>query len=233
MKNFLLAFSLLVATCSSAFPQSKAESELYKQLSEGPDRVKAMEDVLRAPEERSTVILYFAASVAYKEKRLEDSGFLFYAAQLRARFDRECFKAKGTGGDSPGVLFGALSQQLGSEINPAIMAEPKVYAKALARVKAWVPKASEDYDPGYEYTKRKTEADTHKAVMEQRNEFFSRMGDLSLLLNDADYFAAFRTLQKHNIDRENNPLTKEEKERVEETMKRIEREKKLKGVFTK
>jgi hypothetical protein len=75
----------------------------------------------------------------------EDSAFLFYAGQLRARFDQKCFPAKGTGGDSPFLAYAALSQSLGSTINPAVMAEPKAFAKAIDRLKNWSPKAPKEY----------------------------------------------------------------------------------------
>jgi hypothetical protein len=171
MKTRLLAFALLGILCSVAFSQSAVETVLYEKLTRGRESVKALEIVLKTPDEHSTLILYTGAGVAFKEKRLEDSAFLFYAAQLRARFDKECFPPKGKGGDSPFVLYSALSQQLGSAINPSVMAEPKVFERALARVKKSTPKASKEYDPGYEFTDRKPEKDAREAVKSSRQEF--------------------------------------------------------------
>ena len=89
MKCYLLSFGLLAAVCCSVLAQPASEVELYEQLlTKGGDSVKALESVLKAPEERSALILYSSAGVALREKRLEDGGFLFYAAQLRARFDK-------------------------------------------------------------------------------------------------------------------------------------------------
>src|SRR5437868_4715222 len=123
MKNCLIAFGLLGILSTVGLAQSAAEKELFEKLSKGPEKVKALEAVLKKPDEYSSIVLYFGANVAFKEKRLEDSAFLFYAGQLRVRFDAECFPPKGKGGDSPLVAFGAVSQQLGSQINPAVMAE--------------------------------------------------------------------------------------------------------------
>jgi hypothetical protein len=241
MKRLLIAFLVLGFLCSPAiaqpkgdlFQNSKADLDLYQQLAEGPDRIKAMETVLEAPQERTALILFFGAGVAHKEKRLEDAGFLFYAAKLRASFDKECFPAAGEGPDSPFVLFSALNQQLGSEVAPAVSADPKVFAKVIERLKAWSPKAPPEYDPGYEYTERKAEEDAEKAVKAKREEFLSRMSDLSTLLNDAEYFTAYRVVQAFNLERGEKRPTKEEKEKAEETMKRIEGEKNLKGIPTK
>ena len=109
-----------------------------------------------------------------------------------AQFDGECFPPEGTGGNSPFALYGALSQPIGSVISPAIAAEPKVFAKVLERLKVWLPKAADDYDPGYKFLERKSEAAAHEAVKARRAEFLKYMADLSTLLDDTEYFAAFR-----------------------------------------
>lgn len=234
MKSYVIIFCSLILLASVGFSQSPAEEEFYKKLSEGPDKANALETVLKAPDRYSALILYLGADVALKEKRLEDSAFLFYAGQLRARFDKECFPPKGTGEDSPFLIFAALSQQFGGVIIPAVMAEPQVFAKAIERLKKWNPKAPKEYEPGYEFTERKFEKDAHETAKLYRTEFLSRLGDLSSLLNDAEYFAAFRAFQAYRLagDDKQRP-TKEENEKATETMKRIEKDKGLKGFFSK
>lgn len=233
MKPKFAAFWLFVAWTTVCYSQSPAEEDLYEKLVKGAEQVKALETVLKAPDEYSALILYVGAGVAFKEKRLEDSGFLFYAGQLRARFDQKCFPPKGTGGDSPFLAYAAFSQGLGSTINPAVMAEPKTFAKSMERLKKWSPKAPKEYDPGYEFTERLSEKDAHEAAKPNRTEFLSRMGDLSTLLNDAEYFAAFRVVQVYNLVGDDKRPTKQEKEQATETMKRIEKEKNLKGFLSK
>jgi hypothetical protein len=234
VKSYIIAFCNLILFASAGFSQSPAEKDLIEKLDVGPGHAKALETVLKAPDQFSAVILYVGARAALKENRLEDSAFLFYAGQLRKRFDKECFPPKETGGDSPFVAFAALSQQLGSVITPAAMAEPKVFAKAVERVKKWNPKAPKEYDPGYEFTERKSEKDAHEAVKAYRTEFLSRLGDISSLLSDAEYFIAFRVVQAYRLasDDKQRP-TKEENEKATETMKRIEKDTGLKGFFSK
>lgn len=232
MKTHLLALAIVGAVCSISRSQSPKEVALYEKLTNGPKSVEALETVLKAPEEYSALILYIAASEAFKKERLEDTGFLFYAGRLRARFDKECFPPKGTGGDSPFVLLSALSQQLGSAINPALMAKPLIFEKSIARVKAWTPKASPEYDPGYEFTMRKLEKDATEAVRANRNDFVDGMTGLAKLLNDADYFAAFRIVQAFNLGSDDIRPTEQESEKAKESMKQIEKDKKLKGIFS-
>src|SRR6516225_4320919 len=108
---------------TASFNQSRLEKDLLRRLTKGFNRVKALELVLKAPDEYSGLILYFAANVAHKKKRVEDSAFLFYAGQLRVRFDTECFPPKSTGGNSPLLAYAAVSLKIGSTINPEVMAE--------------------------------------------------------------------------------------------------------------
>lgn len=232
MKRILLAFGVSVLLGSVALAQSPAETDLYEKLTKGPDSIKAVESVLKKSDEHTAVILFVSAQAAFKEKRLEDSGFLFYAAQLRVRFDDACFPPQGKGSESPLVLHGALAEQIGGVINPAIMAEPKVFAKANERIKAWSPKASKDYHPGYEFLNRKTEKEAHAAVKVKRDEFVKGMSDFSTLLNDADYFAAFRIVQKFNSEPEDKRPTEAAFEKAMQTMKKIEKDKGLKGLFS-
>ena len=230
MNQFLAAAWVLAVCTAACFAQSPAELEILEGIEK--DDVKALATILKAPDEYSAVALFLCASVALREKRLEDSAFLFYAGQLRRRFDEKCFPPKGTGGNSPGVLYAALSQQAGSAINPAIMAEPKIFAKVYERLKKWSPKAPKQYHPGYEFTDRLSEKDARAVAEPNRTDFLSRMGDLVTLLNDAQYFAALRIVQAHNLGTDDERPTEEEYEKAVNVMKRIEKDKQLQGFFS-
>ena len=139
MKFLFAAVCVVVGWSGVCLSQSPPEKGLYEKLTQGD--VEALETILKTPDEYSAVILFLGAGVAFAEKKLEDSGFLFYAGQLRARFDQTCFPAKETGADSPFVLYAALSHDLGSVINPAVMAEPETFSKVIERIGKWNPKA--------------------------------------------------------------------------------------------
>jgi hypothetical protein len=94
------------------------------------------------------------------------------------------------------------------------------------------PKAPKGYDPGYEFTKRKTEKDAHEAAEPNRAEFITRMSELSTLLNDAEYFAAFRVIQADNLETDDKRPTKEAIDHATETMKGIEKQKGLNGLLS-
>lgn len=235
MKTCLYAVAVLGTLHQVVAAQSPAEQALLEKLSQDPEQVATLDAVLKNAEQHSALLLFIGSSTALKRKRLEDCAFLFYAGQLRARFDKVCFPPVGQGGNSPFVAYAALSHQLGSVINPTVMAQPKVFAKAIDRVKKWTPRAPEEYDPGYEFADRETEEDAHKRAEKQRREFISRMSGLSTLLNNAEYFAAFRVLQAYNLGAEDGaaPPTKDEMEKATKVMKGIERETGIRGFFSK
>ena len=89
MKTHLLALGLLYSAGRFDKPaQSAAESELLEKLNDEQDSAAALETVLKTPDKFSALVLYFSAGVAFSEKRLEDSGFLSAAGQLRRTIRR-------------------------------------------------------------------------------------------------------------------------------------------------
>ena len=223
--NRWVMVGVLVSVAGCGRPESLQEAILSTS-----DAAEALEKVLKNPDELSATILFTASRAAFQRKRLEESAFLLYAGQLRANFDRECFPPKGQGGNSPFVLYAALSQDCGRDINPAVMADPAAFAAALERLRKWSPKAPPTYNPGYAFTARKSEADASQAVEASRTEFLSKMSDLSTLLGDAEYAAAFRTVQAHNRLGNGARPSKEDRDQAVETMKRIETEKGIAGL---
>jgi hypothetical protein len=231
MKPRLLAIGMMFLVCTSTTAQSPGERALLLKLKNEKSRVESLEQIIDQPDVYSATILFVGAKVAFQENRLEDSGFLYYAGQLRARFDRECFPPKGTGGNDPNQFYGVLSHNCGQSINPAVMSRPDVFAKVLDRVKKWQPKVPEEYEPDYEFVERRPIREAINKSKKNRNEFINWMSDLSTLLNDKEYFAAFRIIQQHNLGSDDSNPTDEEYEAATETIKRIEKEKKLKGIF--
>jgi hypothetical protein len=229
VKQLFIVLCVFVAMANLAYSQLESESAIFKKLKEGKDKKKAVEQVLKTPDEFSSVILFMSANVAFKEEMLEDSAFLLYVGQLRMRFDQKCFPAKGKGGSDPFIALVALSKETGGVINPAVMAEPKSFEKAIDRIKKWTPKAPKDYNPGYEYTERLSEKEGHEAAKSNRNDFIKGMSGFSTLLNDEDYFKAFKVMQAKNLEKETKKPSEEEYEKAIGTMKRIEKEKKLRG----
>jgi hypothetical protein len=228
----LVAFVLLVALVinrSTSLAQSRTEEALYGQLTANGTAsisVMALDRVLKTPEDFSAGILYAACGVAFREKRLEDAGFLLYIARFRARFDYALFPPTGTGGNSPMIAISALHQQLGTGINPAITAEPKVYAKVLARLKSWKPKVAASYEPGWEYSKKGSEKQAEEAVAANRKEVIDYMSGFSTLLQDAAYFTAFKTIQDYNfkLDDDNTRPSKDMYDAALLAIERIEKE---------
>ena len=219
---------------SASIAHSQAEEVLYRQLITNgvtPVSLSALDRVLKSPESFSADILYVACSLALREKRLEDAGFLFYIARFRAKYDRALFPPTQTGADSPMLAFAEANQELGSVLNPAIMAQPKVYAKVLHRVKIWRPKVTADYSPWWDYSKKGSEKEAEDAIASDRKEFIAHTSSVCALLQDPVYLSAFKTAQDYNLklDSDSHRPSQEQYDAAFQTMERIEKEKGIEG----
>ena len=174
------------------------------------------------PDQQPATVLFLGAKMAQEQNRIADSGFLYYAAQLRLRFDMECFPPTARGGDSPVVAFSALSDTLGSVINSAVMTDPKALTVVLERLRHWTPRVPKEYNPGYDFGTRKSENEAYEAARPYRTQFLSHMADLSSLLNDPDYLAAFHVVQAYHLsDDDKHRPTQEAYEKASQKLKQI------------
>jgi hypothetical protein len=212
--------------------ESWPEEGLYLQLTSGePKSSRALKRVLKTPGEFSAAILYVGCGAAFRLQRLEDAGFLLYVAHIRAEFDYALFPPIGTGEDNPLLALHALHVELGTVLSPALMAEPKSFAQVLTRVKAWQPRVPPGFKPGWEYSKKGSEKQAERAMADARKDLVAQLSDFSTLLQDAAYFAAFKTVQDYNLkvaDESGRP-TKEAYESACHAMEQIEKEKSIVG----
>ena len=95
--------------------------------------------------------LMTAAAAELNAGRIENAGFLFLAGQARYQIDRKVFPPVGQGGNSPGVLMGALGASMGQSLQTSLSNDPVAYAKATTRFAQWSPEVGNGYDPGWEY----------------------------------------------------------------------------------
>ena len=187
--------------------------------------------ILAHAQEAPSPHLLIASAAAMQSKQLPDAAFLFYAAQLRARSDFARFPPTEKGGDSPGVLLAAMTQQVGAVINPAILREPKSFAQVVARISKWSIVTPSSYDPTWAYTATNPQAGA-KEFEVQRAGFVKHFGGLSTLLNDPHYFAAFRTVQDYNLGATAHDAPHlEAKNKAEATMLSIEKKMNIEGLY--
>ena len=86
----------------------------------------------------SPTYLFIASKTALTLNRVEDAGFLFYAAQLRTAFDFERYDApRQPDGNNAATYLGFLRQTIGESVNPAIMREPARFTAAMNRLDRW------------------------------------------------------------------------------------------------
>jgi TonB family protein len=237
MRAALLAVLAWTACGASIVRAQAPDAGIGETLSSGSpaEQKKALETVLARPAAVASVELFLASAVAYQLGRIEDAGFLLYAAQLRARLDLGRFPPKDQGGDSPEVLIGTLSMQIGQAVNPALMRSPDAFEQVVARLRAWDAAGPAGYDPGWEHGPAKSPAQVSALLAELKRETLEPAENMVRLLRTPEYFEAFKTLQDFNLDASGQPPAPEKlaaARRAEQTMAAIEKRLNIPGLYS-
>ncbi len=154
----------------------------------------------------SPMLLFFASQTAFSLNRLEDAAFLFYAAQLRASFDFSRYYIPGTPetGDTARYLS-FLRKTIGHNVNSAIMVQPKQFATVMDRLERWtVVPSPQAFYPEFANAKGfKTPAAKWPSMAATiKGRFMLEFGrKQARLLQDAQYFEAFKIVQGMNLGR--------------------------------
>ena len=233
IRSVILVCTILAGLPIAADDMSDALERMQKSKDEA---AKASDFILANAERAPSANLFVSAAIMLDRERVEDAAFLFYAAQLRRRLDISRFPPSETGGNSPEVLLGALSQQIGGAVNPAAMRHPKELGAALDRIAAWTPATPKGYDPGWKYAERAPDAAVQSAFEANRKEFLDHFRPLATLLNKPEYFAAFKIVQDYNFgtfEEMQKPARIKAKEEAERRMLAIEKELGIEGLYYK
>jgi hypothetical protein len=178
--------------------------------------------------------LYVAAVRSVELGRLEDAGFLYYAGQLRTRLDLKRFPPVHEGGDSPGVALAALSQQVGSVVNPAVMREPRVFKAVIDRVRAFDLETPPGYDPGWEFAGAPAPAEARALSASVKQEYLKPAEGMVTLLNTPEYFEAWKVVQDANFapyDGKPHPERVAAVEKATLQLRAIEERMEIEGLF--
>lgn len=231
LSYIIVALVLVPHSLSAAdLPSYDPVAVTMKLRGSADDRTEAVNTVLANTEKADAATLFIASLNANGLGLLEDAGFLFYAAQMRAAFDTQRFEGGDIAG-GPAAAFGALRHQIGEIINPAIVRDPNAYSAIVERLEQWDLTTTEDYKPGWESGgKRVSEAEETAMIKKIKEGPLKGMRPLAKLLQYPEYFSAFRTSQDFNFapyKEQRDPERIKKKKAAEETILRIEKEKGL------
>lgn len=232
MRRFAAAVFLLLTVCP-AFAAKPYMADVQKQLEshDVKENVKGLEAVLAKADRAPSIELWMASAIALQQQRVEDAAFLFYAGQLRSHLDLARFPPSGKGGDSPAVALGALSQEVGMMVNPAVMRDPRAFVASFARLEKWQPATPFDYEPGWEHGKALTEKAANEIFVPQRADYMRHFKDFATLLSDPEYQSAFRVVQDYNLSMTDEQRAKSAKalQKAQKTMAEIEKKRGIAG----
>ncbi len=189
----MAALPLLVALLLAAPPAPY--EQLGQQLSSGSpeERRAALSTVLAQTGSAPALLLFAASARALEEKRLDDAGFLFYAAQIRARVDQDRFPPRDRSSATDDLA--AVGQQVGAAVTPALVREPAAFRKVVERLRDWDAQTVAGYEPGWPHGPAAAGTDASAYAAGVKDEYLAPAEDLATLLDDAEYAAAFRTVQ--------------------------------------
>ena len=228
----LLALAAVaVAADKPAFDMDRAMVQLQGAPAE---QKKAVDHVLAHATSAPSMVMYLAAARSLDLGRLEDAGFLYYAAQVRARFDLKRFPPVDKGGDSPGVALAALSHEVGSTVNPAVMRAPAVFKAVIDKVHAWDVSPPPGYDPGWKFAAAPTPAEARALAASVKEDYLRPADGLVTLLNTPEYFEAWKTVQDANLapfDGKPHPERDAAREKGQKRLLEIEQRMGIEGLF--
>ncbi len=81
--------------------------------------------------------LYLAANTAYRIGEIKKAAFLFYAAQIRKRFDYKRYGLGNANGNDVQTYWGFLNQALGESLNSAITRSPREFSEVVDMLGKW------------------------------------------------------------------------------------------------
>ena len=217
----LFASALAPGVLGAGKPASAMDRALVQLQGAPKEQKQAVDFVLAHTAGAQAAPLYVAAIRSLELGRLEDAGFLYYTAQLRTRLDLKRFPPIHEGGDSPGVALAALSQQVGSVVNPAVMREPRVFKAVIDKVRAFDLETAPGYDPGWEFAGAPPPAEARALSASVKQEYLKPAEGLVTLLNTPEYFEAWKVVQDRNLAPFDGKPHPERAAAVEQATKRL------------
>jgi hypothetical protein len=224
--------SMTIAACTN---EAMGPEMAAKKLGgDKGQRAEAVKYIAAHTDRVSSYWMFVASAKAITVDDLEKAAFLYFAAQMRSRFDLKRFPAKGKGGNSPGVAIAALNHDIGAVLNPMIFRKPEVFSKVVQQLDNWSIYTAKDYDPGWEYESKLSEQESKALGASIKQKYMESAKGFARLLGTPEYFEALKVLQDFNFssfeDRQKRELIAK-KEAAEKTMGEIEEKMKIEGIL--
>jgi hypothetical protein len=190
--------ALLSFSAHSQVTQDSLTQAVSKANGSATERIEYVEFILANHRQANSTQLFFAARNALQSGRIEDAGFLFYAAQLRAKLD--FFRYPSANAQQ---ALGAVRQVMSEAIDPVIIRDPNVYEKIFDRIKTWEIVPLEDYSPGWDSNAKKTPEEIKSAAASIKQGLVEYMGNGVTLFRIPAYHKAVMTVQSYNFPSSN------------------------------
>lgn len=183
-----------------------------------------IQSLLQDNSKLDAVYLYIAANTAFRLNMLPESGFLFYAAQIRKAFETKRFNLSSPDGNNVGTYLAFLNDTIGHKVNPTLMASPRDFSAAIDRLEPWDPVPAKDANyPKKDYGAYAVpEKDWPALASSIKEDFMANFGrKMKNFFKDPKNAEAFRTVQDFNFKK--TPDTPENRKKYEAAMEILQK----------
>ncbi len=217
-----MRFLILILTiCSVLANSSAADADVFPVLPAA--RVEAL---WQNPAKASIEELYSACLTTGKAKDWERAAFFLWCAQVRLQFERAIFSPKKKGGNSPTLPWFAIGQMAGQSFVPRLYARPEAHKKVLDRLRAYVPDFEWGYRPSWSYDRGIPKAEAQAQAQKAVSAIVDASARILELTANPEYL---ESLQVYANDSDESVGRPERFRAANQTMWRIEEEKKIKS----
>ena len=233
-----LFFSLLAtaawASGAAAQPKNNEKDPLAEFYGSKASQTAAVDKVLANTNRSDALTMLVAAGTAYKLHRLEDAGFLYYAGNIRGKYDLKRFPPIGKNSDGPSAALGASAYVVGETVNPAITDVPNTYIAVVNRLAAWDCRTTSGYQMLLWQYKSGSLSETQSCT-DIQNSYVKPMRGIATLFGIPEYFSAFKAVKALNQSSQNfigglpSAAQQQSYDAANATMRRIENEQHIKG----
>ncbi len=150
--------------------------------------------------------LYIAANTAYRVGEIKEAGFLFYAAQIRKRFDYKRYGLGEADGNNIQTYWEFLNETTGASVNPSILRKPQEFSEVMDMIERWEVIPADDAlypkllsDQNYDGSSAVPKAQWPALAAEIKQGFMDFGNKYKTSLSDPKNVEAFNFVQDYNF----------------------------------
>jgi hypothetical protein len=191
--RFQIAAAALLLACAPTWAEVTIETlvpSLERLRDSGTSAEACEHEYSRAGKLNSPNLLY-AAGVCFGAKNDLRGATLLLAGQVRSMVDLGLFEPENESDKmAMANLWGILFYRLGGGGPNNIYQDPVVRDQLFSQLREWLPDASAEYSPGWNFKKRPDSVEYQKSISDAREHRIAQLQAYAKLVSNPDYLEA-------------------------------------------